>query len=70
MPAFLEIDQLGKTLPDADRARRDRPGLHLHVTEGEFVCVIGHSGCGKSTVLSIVMGLNDADHRRCGDRGP
>jgi nitrate/nitrite transport system ATP-binding protein len=27
---------------------------------GEFVCVIGHSGCGKSTVLSIVMGLNEA----------
>jgi nitrate/nitrite transport system ATP-binding protein len=30
----------------------------LCVSEGEFVCVIGHSGCGKSTVLSIVMGLN------------
>jgi ABC-type cobalamin/Fe3+-siderophores transport system ATPase subunit len=28
--------------------------------EGEFVCIIGHSGCGKSTVLSIVMGLNEA----------
>jgi nitrate ABC transporter ATP-binding subunit len=32
----------------------------LHVCEGEFVCIIGHSGCGKSTVLSIVMGLNNA----------
>jgi sulfite reductase beta subunit-like hemoprotein len=29
------------------------------VSEGEFVCVIGHSGCGKSTVLPIVMGLNE-----------
>jgi nitrate ABC transporter ATP-binding subunit len=27
--------------------------------EGEFVCLIGQSGCGKSTVLSMVMGLNE-----------
>src|SRR5207244_10133537 len=26
----------------------------------EFVCLLGHSGCGKSTVLSILMGLNQA----------
>jgi nitrate/nitrite transport system ATP-binding protein len=32
----------------------------LKVMEGEFICIIGHSGCGKSTVLSIVMGLNEA----------
>jgi nitrate/nitrite transport system ATP-binding protein len=32
----------------------------LKAREGEFICVIGHSGCGKSTVLSIVMGLNEA----------
>ena len=32
----------------------------MRVGEGEFVCIIGHSGCGKSTVLSIAMGLNDA----------
>lgn len=30
----------------------------LKVGAGEFVCIIGHSGCGKSTVLSILMGLN------------
>src|SRR5207253_9875516 len=31
--------------------------FNLKIKKGEFVCVIGHSGCGKSTVLSIVMGL-------------
>jgi len=30
----------------------------LRMKKGEFVCIIGHSGCGKSTVLSMVAGLN------------
>jgi nitrate ABC transporter ATP-binding subunit len=29
----------------------------LRIAEGEFVCLVGHSGCGKSTVLAMVMGL-------------
>lgn len=30
----------------------------LSIKKGEFVCLIGHSGCGKSTVLSMIAGLN------------
>jgi nitrate/nitrite transport system ATP-binding protein len=33
----------------------------FEVEKGEFVCLIGHSGCGKSTVLNIVAGLLRAD---------
>src|SRR5688572_10878555 len=30
------------------------------MTDGEFVCIVGHSGCSKSTVLSIIAGLQKA----------
>jgi nitrate ABC transporter ATP-binding subunit len=33
--------------------------FNLRIQQGEFVCLIGHSGCGKSTVLSMVAGLNE-----------
>ncbi|PKO24855.1 MAG: nitrate ABC transporter ATP-binding protein [Betaproteobacteria bacterium HGW-Betaproteobacteria-8] len=34
-------------------------GIDLNIREGEFVSVIGHSGCGKSTVLNLIAGLLD-----------
>ena len=34
-------------------------GFNLLMRKGEFVSLIGHSGCGKSTVLSMIAGLND-----------
>jgi nitrate/nitrite transport system ATP-binding protein len=56
---FLELTRLGKTYATPDGPAVIVKDFDLYVREGEFVCVIGHSGCGKSTVLSIVMGLND-----------
>src|SRR5215470_14876152 len=32
--------------------------LWFNVAEGEFACIIGHSGCGKSTILNILAGLD------------
>ncbi|XZE36647.1 ABC transporter ATP-binding protein [Pirellulaceae bacterium SH501] len=49
----------------------------LNMREGEFVSIIGHSGCGKSTVLSMIAGLHKLngggivlDHREVYDAGP
>ena len=56
----LEISQLGKSYDTAQGPAVIVKDFNLRVSDGEFVCIIGHSGCGKSTVLSIAMGLNDA----------
>jgi nitrate ABC transporter ATP-binding subunit len=56
----LEITQLGKSYDTAQGPAVIVEDFNLRVSDGEFVCVIGHSGCGKSTVLSIAMGLNEA----------
>ena len=59
---FLEISHLTKSYPPADG--NGKPAVivddfDLSVAKGEFVSLIGHSGCGKSTVLSIAAGLSE-----------
>jgi nitrate ABC transporter ATP-binding subunit len=54
---YLEIWRLGKTFPTPKGPAVIVRDFDLTIEEGEFVCLIGHSGCGKSTVLSIVAGL-------------
>ena len=58
MAAFVEIAQLGKTYDTPTGPAVIVRDFTLYVAEGEFVCLLGHSGCGKTTVLSILMGLN------------
>jgi nitrate ABC transporter ATP-binding subunit len=57
LKAFVELAQLGKTYPTPSGPAEIVRDFTLDIAEGEFVCIVGHSGCGKSTVLSIVMGL-------------
>lgn len=60
MTPFLELTQLGKTYDGPQGPAVIVKNFNLKIAEGEFVCIIGHSGCGKSTVLSIAMGLSEA----------
>ncbi|MGH7786573.1 MAG: ABC transporter ATP-binding protein [Candidatus Binatia bacterium] len=57
---FLELSGLGKTYDTPAGPAVIVRDFSLRVHDGEFVCIIGHSGCGKSTVLAILMGLSEA----------
>lgn len=57
--AFLEISQLGKVYPTPKGPAVIVQDFNLSIRKGEFITLLGHSGCGKSTVLSMVAGLTD-----------
>ncbi len=59
MNAYFEAYNLGKTYKTPKGDAVIVKNFDLKMKKGEFVCVIGHSGCGKSTVLSMVAGLNE-----------
>jgi nitrate/nitrite transport system ATP-binding protein len=54
---FVEFSRVVKTYPGANGHNTVVDGFDLRIARGEFISVIGHSGCGKSTVLSMVAGL-------------
>ncbi|MGH7414339.1 MAG: ABC transporter ATP-binding protein [Candidatus Rokuibacteriota bacterium] len=62
MASLLQIDHVTKFFPDPDGAGpvcvfRD---VAFGVERGEFLTMVGHSGCGKSTILNIIAGLETA----------
>ena len=61
-PAFLRVEDLCKRYPDAKGRFGDPVFEHVHfeINRGEFVAVIGHSGCGKTTILNVLAGLEQA----------
>jgi len=52
---MLVVDRIGKTYPNGVRAL---DGISLNVAPGEILVVIGGSGCGKSTMLRAISGLD------------
>jgi nitrate ABC transporter ATP-binding subunit len=59
MSDYLELSNLTKIYPTPKGPAIVLRNFNLRIRKGEFVCLIGHSGCGKSTVLSMVAGLNE-----------
>ncbi len=57
--SYLSIEQLDKSFVRGNLASQVLKNINLRIDKGEFISIIGHSGCGKSTVLNIVAGLLD-----------
>lgn len=56
---FLDFSQLHKIYPTPKGPLTVVEDFNLKLNRGEFISLIGHSGCGKSTVLTMAAGLND-----------
>jgi nitrate/nitrite transport system ATP-binding protein len=56
---YLQYSQLHKIYPTPKGPLTVVEDFNLTLKKGEFVSLIGHSGCGKSTVLTMTAGLND-----------
>ncbi|MEZ5527475.1 MAG: ABC transporter ATP-binding protein [Gammaproteobacteria bacterium] len=60
MQSYLEICNVGIEFNTGSGPFRALQQVNLKIDKGEFISLIGHSGCGKSTVLNIVAGLYQA----------
>jgi len=77
-PRYLEFYQVSKTYPKANGGTvKVVDGFDMIMKKGEFISIIGHSGCGKSTVLSMAAGLTGIseggivlDNREVDSAGP
>lgn len=58
---YLEVSQLAKSYPDPQGGTLTVfEQIRFYLEKGEFICIIGHSGCGKSTILNVLAGLDQA----------
>ncbi len=63
MKKYLELSRITKTYPTPTGGTAVIvQDFDVWLSAGEFVSIIGHSGCGKSTVLSMVAGLTDVSN--------
>ena len=74
---YLDFSLISKTYPTPNGPLTVVDDFDLKMKKGEFVSLIGHSGCGKSTVLSMAAGLQDVslgavilDNRQVHEAGP
>ena len=59
---FLKVEKLSKAFGAGKPVFAD---VSFAIDKGEFVCIIGHSGCGKTTVLNVLAGLDTATSGNC-----
>jgi nitrate/nitrite transport system ATP-binding protein len=59
MSDYVQLSNLTKTYQTPKGPAVIVKNFNLNIKKGEFITLIGHSGCGKSTVLSMLAGLNE-----------
>jgi nitrate/nitrite transport system ATP-binding protein len=59
---FLLVENLKKSFPGVGNSGESVvfENVNFHIEKGDFVCIIGHSGCGKTTILNVLAGLEKA----------
>jgi NitT/TauT family transport system ATP-binding protein len=55
--SYIKFDDVSYAYVDNNESFLALEHVNLEIAEGEFVCLVGHSGCGKSTMLSLLAGL-------------
>ena len=75
--SFLQLTQVSIEFPTDNGPFKALDDVNLNIDEKEFISLIGHSGCGKSTVLNIVAGMYEAttggvllENREVNEPGP
>lgn len=63
--SILSVEHVGRVYDDEEDKRTVAlEDVSFGVAEGEFVSLIGHSGCGKTTLLRLIAGLDDPQEGR------
>ncbi len=77
MTAYLKLDHIDKKFTRGAHETEVLRDVTLGVEQGEYISIIGHSGCGKTTLLNIIAGLTTAttggvilDNREVNEPGP
>src|SRR5882757_8017411 len=60
MQPYLKLDHIDKTFTRGSSTTEVLRDINMTIEQGEYVSIIGHSGCGMSTLLNIVAGLTPA----------
>jgi len=75
--SFLQLTQVSIEFPTDNGPYKALEDVNLDIAEKEFISLIGHSGCGKSTVMNIVAGMYQAttggvllENREVNEPGP